>query len=121
MSHRVQEGGPPVHDRALLDLTLDAEGERCALQDGAPTARREPHTVVGDLGDGDELRRVPVRPAHHHSDPVRRAPRRPTYRAKTTTKSRSGPLGVRTTASARPTVAGSVALTMRIKSSPGTA
>src|SRR5438094_996421 len=121
MRHRVQEGGPPVHDRALLDLALDAEGKRCALQDGAPTARSEPHPVVGDLGDRDQLRRVPLRRAHHDSDPVTRAPRRCTYRANITAQSRSAPPGVRTTANARPTPAESVAVATRITGSPGTA
>src|SRR5947199_35492 len=121
MGHRVQESGPPVHDRALLDVALDAEGKRCALQGGASTARSEPHTVVGDLGDGNELRRVPLRPAHHESDPVRRAPRRCTYRAKITAQSRSDPPGVRTTANARPTPAGRAEQATRIRTSPGTA
>src|SRR5207244_11628229 len=49
MGHRVQEGRPPVYDRALLDLAFDAEGKRCALQDGASASGGEPHAVVGDL------------------------------------------------------------------------
>src|SRR5438477_8981791 len=105
MSHRVQERGPPVHDRALLDLALDAESERRAFQNRASTSCGEVHTVMSDLLHRHELRHIRLCPADHHSDPVTSAPRRPTYRAKITTNSRSGPLGVRTTPSPRPTVA----------------
>src|SRR5207244_1433499 len=105
----------------LLDLPFDAEGEGRAFQHRASASRGQAQTVVGDLGDGDEPRRVPLRPAHHDSDPVTRAPRRCTYRANITAQSRSGPPGVRTTANARPAPAGRAEQATRITSSPGTA
>src|SRR5439155_24406049 len=107
---RVQQRGPSVDEGALFGLTLDAEGQRRALEDGSEPAAAESHRVRGNVLERQEVgcraSRWPSRESNHDVTPVTRTRGCSAYASPIASQSRKPRSPIRSTPSARPVSAG---------------